>query len=417
MYLILLQVLKDPKILLDRSWIIFDVICALLAIYMTLQNIGRFQEDDSETTISYKKYGDAVEGEYPSFSMCFEGNGLYRFNESAIFAAYGIHLSDYEQMLNGKLAFQYEYHISSRRYGKESIPLHYEPRVDLKAHDIFQLPNIVKNTSLVAEDKTQIISFDGGEAMSDERIVEELPFYINFQSLRMFCLTRKDAYTLDSIRSHDSVLLDLSFLDSNPGLKVFIHYPGQLLRSFDTPRLDTPTALDVYRTSLDFKVSGTTLLRKRSVQNDPCRKNIADHDRFLLEVISNDTGCIPPYWIAIIGTTSSLTKCRSPEQFKRVYEVSKDYKKVSSMSEVAPCLDMFTSVSLIKGDLNICEKCIHLEIGYLEKYYEEIMQVKAFGFEDFISGLGGFIGIFLGYSMMQIPELLGIFMAHYCNLW
>ena len=42
----------------------------------------------------------------------------------------------------------------------------------------------------------------------------------------------------------------------------------------------------------------------------------------------------------------------------------------------------------------------------MDKYYEEITEIKDFGFEDFISGLGGFIGIFLGYSLMQIPELL-----------
>ena len=43
----------------------------------------------------------------------------------------------------------------------------------------------------------------------------------------------------------------------------------------------------------------------------------------------------------------------------------------------------------------------------MDKYYEEIKEIKEFGFEDFISGMGGFIGIFLGYSMMQIPQLIG----------
>ena len=44
-----------------------------------------------------------------------------------------------------------------------------------------------------------------------------------------------------------------------------------------------------------------------------------------------------------------------------------------------------------------------------DKFYEEISQAKDFGVQDFVSNLGGFIGIFLGYSMMQIPELLGTF--------
>ena len=104
-------------------------------------------------------------------------------------------------------------------------------------------------------------------------------------------------------------------------------------------------------------------------------------------------------------------ECRSPEQFKEIHNLTKDYKKIKEGRDV-PCLDMFSSVALVKGEMqgdsNIEEKLIHIEIAYLEKYYEEITQAKAFGFEDFISGLGGFIGIFLGYSMMQIPQLLGI---------
>ena len=42
---------------------------------------------------------------------------------------------------------------------------------------------------------------------------------------------------------------------------------------------------------------------------------------------------------------------------------------------------------------------------YKDKYYEEIIYAKDFGPESFLSNVGGFVGIFLGYSMMQIPVL------------
>ena len=82
--------MKDPKILLNRIMVLFYVICFLLALYMTLKNVGRFYADANATAITYKKYGNTVEGQYPTFSVCFEGNGFYRFNESAVFTAYGI---------------------------------------------------------------------------------------------------------------------------------------------------------------------------------------------------------------------------------------------------------------------------------------------------------------------------------------
>ena len=167
---------------------------------------------------------------------------------------------------------------------------------------------------------------------------------------------------------------------------------------------------EVHHKAIKFRVSQTTLLRKRSVQNDPCNNKIENHDKFLLKSVSNDSGCVPPYWRSIIGNSSSLEICNSPEQLKKIYDITKYYKKILDDYD-APCLDMFTSAVWNEqgnNDSTLCEKCTNIEIVYLDKYYEEIEETKDFGFEDFISGLGGFIGIFLGYSMMQIPLLLGI---------
>ena len=400
--------MKEPKILLSRIGVIFHVICVLLALYMAMKNIGRFHEDKSATVITYKRYGHTVEDIYPSFSVCLEGYGIYRFNESAIFTAYGIHLSDYEMMLEGRQAFQYGYDPSIQRYRKRSLSPTFEPSIDLKTQALFQLPRIIEKTSFVATNESQSIFFGKKDEISVERLLDEPPLYASYQSSKLFCLTRKQSYTSDFIRHHDAVLLDLSSVDSNTKLEIFIHHPGQLLRSFDTPRLAT-VLTKVQGNAVNFRVSQTTLLRKRSVQNNPCNKNIDDHDRFLLESLVNDTGCVPPYWRNIIDTYPSLSECSSPEQLKKIYSLIKDYSKILEDRE-APCLNMFSSAVWNeegRDDLEICEKCIYLKIVYLDRSYEEITEIKGFGFEDFISGLGGFLGIFLGCSMMQIPQLLG----------
>ena len=47
-----------------------------------------------------------------------------------------------------------------------------------------------------------------------------------------------------------------------------------------------------------------------------------------------------------------------------------------------------------------------LDFVYMDDFYEEIINVRDFGFESLWSGVGGFVGIFLGYSLLQIPDLL-----------
>ena len=46
---------------------------------------------------------------------------------------------------------------------------------------------------------------------------------------------------------------------------------------------------------------------------------------------------------------------------------------------------------------------------YGDSVYEEIQNTRSFDLESFVSGVGGFIGIFLGYSILQLPELIGLF--------
>ena len=47
---------------------------------------------------------------------------------------------------------------------------------------------------------------------------------------------------------------------------------------------------------------------------------------------------------------------------------------------------------------------ILIELIYGEEKYQEFVNHRQFSLESFGSGVGGLIGIFLGYSFMQIPE-------------
>ena len=90
--------MQDPKIIVMRLWIIFDSICFLLALYMTLKMIGRFREDRSTTSIAYKKHDATLEDQYPTFSLCLKGRDMYKYDQNAIFKAYGIYPVSYTHL-------------------------------------------------------------------------------------------------------------------------------------------------------------------------------------------------------------------------------------------------------------------------------------------------------------------------------
>ena len=64
------------------------------------------------------------------------------------------------------------------------------------------------------------------------------------------------------------------------------------------------------------------------------------------------------------------------------------------------------SIDSLNSEPSPRPKDISMEFIYTEKAYEEIRYDKLMGFEGWLSNVGGFVGIFLGYSMMQVPEFL-----------
>ena len=91
---------------------------------------------------------------------------------------------------------------------------------------------------------------------------------------------------------------------------------------------------------------------------------------------------------------------------RTIFEYTNDYKQVMSNMSV-PCVEQYSTIAWnFVGTKKTTSNTI-LKILYLDKYYQEIKYSSDFGLESFISNVGGFVGIFLGYSMMQLPEMLG----------
>ena len=96
----------------------FQVVCFLLAIYMSVLLVGRFLEDRSTTSIMYRHYNEKPQDRYPTYSICFRGTKFHWQNDLEIFDEYGLNPYQFEQLLKGETTFSYEYDHTSRLYKK-----------------------------------------------------------------------------------------------------------------------------------------------------------------------------------------------------------------------------------------------------------------------------------------------------------
>ena len=202
-------------------------------------------------------------------------------------------------------------------------------------------------------------------------------------------------------------------------MKLYVHHPGHLIRSLDNPSMSTSFSYYQLDTITEAKLSQGTTLRKRQDSKEKCTDKTDAHDQFLMSEISRNFNCTPPYWTGLLAKDVLPSECTSPTKLRKVYNHIKDTKRMLTFHD-PPCLDMYNAVTYFQRPMEKIEKRVKeklseklkekvkiVEFVYKEKYYEEIQYVRDFGLESFWSGIGGFVGIFLGYSMMQFPDLIG----------
>ena len=103
--------------------------------------------------------------------------------------------------------------------------------------------------------------------------------------------------------------------------------------------------------------------------------------------------------------TNGKKECTSQEKLKEAYGYLLDFNKILDESD-KPCDEMLVqSIDSINYKPVSIPRDISIAFHYTEKLYEEIKYTRAMGFESWLSNVGGFVGIFLGYSIMQIPDM------------
>ena len=129
-------------------------------------------------------------------------------------------------------------------------------------------------------------------------------------------------------------------------------------------------------------------------------------------------GCIPIYWKPPNSSNNLVDLCKTQKQFKEVYQLIKDPVRIMKQYD-PPCEEMQIPVTVQELDMNGRKHrflTMKIVIRYSTEIYQEISNFRDYNLDTLWSSVGGFIGIFLGYSLLQLPELLQIDWKNYWNM-
>ena len=356
----------------------------------------RYFRNEDTSHISFKQFNKRPQDKYPEITFCF-GNGS-QFKD--VVKQFQVSKSEFSTILKGDTNFST---ISPKAF-KMITQMH--PDVYFKDFiDILQSYTFKTNKEIIKFDKESQIN---GVHESNSY------FILTHRDSEQFCFTRTANVNIEkkNLRKEDQIVIEKETLMSKenkgntPRMKVFLHYPGQFIRNIESPVIDI--FLKDSSEKITLTISDVTTLRKRSTSAVPCNDSIRDETYVFRMKVIDLVKCKPMFWYSLIDSDHGLPMCETSDELKEIDEISSNSSDTISES-LEPCTEMRIPVDTQRDDiLGTSHKSAHLLVSilYLTTEYQEIVNLRDFDFDSMFSGIGGFVGMFLGCSLLQLVDMI-----------
>ena len=419
---------------------LFRIACILFAGYMILLQILKYKENLDTPKISFKEFMESPEHRYPDLTFCFSGHPtpyiIYNENRFGKDGVYGpISKGQYHSLILGHSRTWNTYRSLNRSSISQNIS-----EID---YDRATAGNHLKVKHFFPIYTTTFIN--GTQ--------KYFPFFMqtSYQIPGKVCFTRtfKKLQNQSFLLSHEKISIN----SKDVSLSIFAHYPGQVMRTiFGRDRVLKSVFKiegDDLKNNNTIKVITINLSQMQVVKgrpdgNSPCNpKPYMDDNNFWLNIYRR-IDCLPPYWrkcnrdchnktnnveMFIKGwqlgsyNLKKLHDCTTESDFKKMSDLIHSEGQTNHMrikneivsSFLPPCNEMAVNVNVKEKEIEKVEnvkpkknkgdeKRINMKIIYMMQKYQEIKNEKELSFEMLWSSIGGFVGMFIGYSMLQFLD-------------
>jgi len=188
-------------------------------------------------------------------------------------------------------------------------------------------------------------------------------------------------------------------------MKTYLHYPGQRFCSYFTVKDDyhlRPTGKRNF--IMQYRVQNIAVITRRDKQHESCINDGEYFDYQFIRHWLHKVGCYPPH--SSVQENVKLPVCNNTNQMKLF---SKHPRTVDIQAFGSPC-KVIDQLDFIYNEFDDEEQrnnsYFRIKQIYLQTSFTDKMQTRAYTLDDLVSSCGGFIGLFLGYAVIQLPQLI-----------
>ena len=166
---------------------------------------------------------------------------------------------------------------------------------------------------------------------------------------------------------------------------------------------------------LRYKIKGVEFIRRRNKKNQPCYEDWTNYDAEILRRHVIKSGCSPLYF----RNNYNKSFCSSKDQMvSSLFTLRFDEYDIHPPCQGMEKIDYsFEDHVYEEKDISWNTTSSHglfwFGLYIYDQKYKEIVQIKAIDVNGLIGYIGGYIGLILGYSILQIPECIVMLMRKF----
>ena len=280
---------------------IFHALCFLVAVGLASRCLIKFLENDSLSSVNYKKYHKNEYHIYPSMSWCI----INPFLEHKL-KKYGadVNVTSYSDFLGG-------FH-----WDEQMLDIDFDDVTPSLSDNLLEIWLYLHDLTEYRYDHVSKSSYPAGWVPY---------FYVSFRSSARKCFTFDIPFMEQKPIMFFNIRVRNSFFprgvrpmaNDEDRLSVYLHYPGQRFTSYYTIKYDWKSKSKESKPYLmQYEVRDVEVNRHRVRRQEKCIEDWKNYDQIVMDDIMLAAGCRPPHWKA----THNLSLCSNPDQMAYFYD-------------------------------------------------------------------------------------------------
>ena len=382
----------------------FHAICILGTISLISWCIYIYALDDDMTVIHIEEFHSKPDYIYPSISLCASDI----FYEKKL-KKFGVNQTSYESYLRGEYFekgiadIPYEdvaYNPADKLLGI-SFSQEYATN-GLQNFDQYYWYNHVQRNETSPPQWTpsfHVDPFNRWYGHIYKCLTVDVPFVSN-QHLSWMQIIMQKSFFPKSLRP-----LSIS---SGGMFMISVGFPNQR-KQFSTSSVTWNAEVTNKSYVMRFQVTGIDVIQARNKKSRPCDDEWREYDKKARNHSVVSVGCIPPYWKSQYSE-EKFQICSDPKDMNTFYQDAEMNRHTFPCRRMTRLTTNFMEFPTIRHDKEFGpeyrDKYFAVYFYFPRASFKNIVLVRAFDIQTLIGNAGGYIGLFLGHTLLQIPGFI-----------